>query len=88
MCWLRILAKPDPPRGSRRRGQGLFAVDYILSDENWVVGVKGVNDRIRPMLRFNLWWEPILAAYCIKTSDFKAVPSTLGRSALALQYWG
>jgi hypothetical protein len=29
-----------------------FAVDYILSDENWVVNVKGVNDRIRPMLRF------------------------------------
>jgi len=29
-----------------------FAVDYILSDENWIVKVKNGNDRIRPMLRF------------------------------------
>lgn len=29
-----------------------FAVDYILSDDNWIVKVKNGNDKIRPMLRF------------------------------------
>lgn len=29
-----------------------FAVDYILSDDNWVVAVKNSNDKLRPMLRF------------------------------------
>lgn len=29
-----------------------FAVDYILSDNNWVVAVKNGNDKLRPMLRF------------------------------------
>lgn len=29
-----------------------FAVDYILSDDKWVVKVKSGNDTLRPMLRF------------------------------------
>lgn len=28
-----------------------FAVDYILSDDNWVVTIKNSNDKLRPMLR-------------------------------------
>jgi len=29
-----------------------FAVDYILSDDNWIVKVKNSSDTLRPMLRF------------------------------------
>lgn len=29
-----------------------FAVDYILSDDNWIVKVKNGSDKLRPMLRF------------------------------------
>ena len=37
---------------SINRDNRSFAVDYILSDENWIVKVKNVNDKLRPMLRF------------------------------------
>lgn len=36
---------------SINRDNRSFAVDYILSDENYVVKVKNGNDRIKPMLR-------------------------------------
>lgn len=36
---------------SINRDNRSFAVDYILSDENYVVKVKSGNDRIKPMLR-------------------------------------
>lgn len=37
---------------SINRDNRSFAVDYILSDDNWIVKVKNGNDRLRPMLRF------------------------------------
>jgi hypothetical protein len=37
---------------SINRDNRSFAVDFILSDENWIVKVKNSQDRIRPMLRF------------------------------------
>ena len=37
---------------SINRDNRSFAVDYILSDDNWLVTVKNGNDRLRPMLRF------------------------------------
>lgn len=37
---------------SINRNNCSFAVDYILSDDNFVVNVKNTADRIRPMLRF------------------------------------
>ncbi|MBL0745818.1 DUF932 domain-containing protein [Chryseolinea lacunae] len=37
---------------SINRDNRSFAVDYILSDERWIVNVKNGYDRLRPMLRF------------------------------------
>jgi hypothetical protein len=37
---------------SINRDNRSFAVDYILSDDNWVVKVKNGMDKLRPMLRF------------------------------------
>ena len=37
---------------SINRGNRSFAVDYILSDDNYVVNVKSGEDKILPMLRF------------------------------------
>ncbi|HEY5746089.1 MAG TPA: hypothetical protein VIU12_08445 [Chryseolinea sp.] len=37
---------------SINRDNRSFAVDYILSDDNWIVKVKNGIDRLRPMLRF------------------------------------
>lgn len=37
---------------SINRSNRSFAIDYILSDDNWVVKVKNGKDILRPMLRF------------------------------------